>query len=214
MGSPLVNARERTAQRHQELQIDGAELAAMDTAELMEAIAANPLKVFLFFENHPDGGLRTLTEKYNGIAELLARPDAAKAALDFYLQITERIDQREDETSDRIFDFVMAELFLSSPQLVRQWDAAGHTAVIRAVLKSHHARMNYDSRQAEPVYGLATLPYRAAAIAKSLDTLADPAYRRWKEGRPEIFVERYLNHDEAEQIIALGEAYLQNLKAD
>ena len=203
---------ERIRAHHQTLQIPDDALANLSTEELVDEITSSTLFVMMIAFPDADGGLDRYARSFNGVTEFLSRPDAAEAVLNAYRTRSKHVSDVEEDPMF-VACFTIMEVLLSSQQVRNQvGDAKKQLQVVASIVESLDARAHYDSMQPEPVYGEATLEYSALAIARYLEALDDPDYRKWYTAKREtgLFVERLASYQEAKEIVSIGRKCLKN----
>jgi len=214
---------ERIRAHHKTLQIPEEQLVVLSSAELVEKTLQSPLAVMMRYQLYPDGGMSRFAGGFNGAATLLERPDMAKEVLSYYKRVS-AFDQLSEweRTPSFVYHFAMCETFLSTNEALKQLEADPKLRqdVIRSIIMSRQARTEFDSSQAEPVFGRSTIVYSAMAVAKYLDSLDSPKYQQWvaqesqdaEDGKEDLFVKRGLSYAEAEEVLVIGEEYVQSIK--
>lgn len=202
---------ERLKAHHETLQIDGVALKEMASEEIFDEIIATPMFIMMVAFPEPDGGLARFETSYNGIPELLGRPDAAAVILDKYRDLSTQIEARSDELQFS-FSFPASEVMLGADEVLSQLDVNGYKRVIESVVESLDRRADFDRKQSEPVYGQAIWEQATIPIAKSLERLSDPDYVKWKKDprRSGLLSDRPPQFEETLQIIQLARKYVQH----
>jgi len=103
------------------LQVPEATLNAMSTADLVETCLTYPLFMDVFAYDDPQQGFDHVSQEFNGLTELLYRPDAATILLSRYKRMDpSAIDPAWGlkEQGDFGFEFKKVELLLSQEELL------------------------------------------------------------------------------------------------
>jgi len=209
MGKPT--GAERIKAYQQRLQIPPEELESISTEALVKNVNRSPLSMHMITFPAPDGGLSAYRRKYNGVNELLSRPDAATTLLNMYTRDSHNLDAVAKGASS-VFCFAIMEVLMSSDEIIKQvTDASLQDKFLASIIESHDLRVKYNSQQPNPVFGQATLPQTATAIGKLLDSVDCPEYKRWYAQKlvSGLFVERPVTYEESEELLSMAREYLR-----
>lgn len=102
-------------------QIPAAVLARMSTAGLAETCLKYPLLLNILAHDNVQSGFEAVTANFNGLQELLKRPDAGKALLQIYREMDPNlVDAQESEKKkgDYTFAFFYIEVLLAQPAIL------------------------------------------------------------------------------------------------
>ncbi|MCL1897619.1 MAG: hypothetical protein FWG16_02185 [Micrococcales bacterium] len=128
------------AQMNAVSQIDPNVLPSLSTAELLEAVLS-----YNFFSNYqaydsPQQGMDVVIAGFNGLQELLARPDVGRVLLDFYSEVGLNQVVASDAYGVSRFEFL--ELLLAQNQVMSNLAVTGRAELTDAVQKKVDAKLD------------------------------------------------------------------------
>ncbi len=160
-----------TLKTHKEMeaatQIPQPEAAAMTTDELVDLALRYPLMSDALAFNSVQHGFEVVTSRFNGLSELLSRPDAGAALLRRYRVAPVAVtgDQTGLQAGQRAFRLWQLEMLLAQPQVLAKMPPAQLEAVMRA------GETTFAAKQANSiVYAEAGLEPTATLLGRALAT--------------------------------------------
>ncbi len=217
-------ARQENLERIRKEQPPVKKLSAMSPTELATELVTAPSRhEILFMSTFPvDAGLSLYRYVHPGVDELLKRPDAGQALLDVYTSMSDRINTPPTDSIEAggfSFEFPVAELLLSAPEVVVQFPSnTQRREVISAILDSVRRRAKYNASSAKPLYGEGNKTWAGHAVAQYLGASGVEEYLTWKERKRELDrkmgapIEMGVNEFEAREILAIAQRFLETQK--
>jgi len=121
-------------------QINPAILPTLSTPELLEAVLSYTFFGNYFAYNTLQDGMDAVIEGFNGLQELLSRPDAGQVLLDFYSSVdVETVLNGGDPVGTIRFDFL--EMILAQNQVLTNLGASGRAELMAAVTRQAGAKL-------------------------------------------------------------------------
>jgi|GEM_PF-554562 len=130
---------ESFAQMNAVSQIDPAVLLGLSTSELLEAVLG-----YNFFSNYaaynsPQEGMDAVIADFNGLEELLSRPDVGQVLLDFYSTVD--LEHVLDSDHSGSLRFTFLELLIAQEQVLLNLGATGRVELVEAVAQQREAKL-------------------------------------------------------------------------
>jgi hypothetical protein len=139
--------------------------ATMTTDDLLTTVLDYPLLFEVSLFNGVQQGVDAVAGRFNGLAELLRRPDAGPVLFDRYAALDLRVPESAPlfAVGERVFRDQMVELLLAQPPVLRTLSAGRQDNLIR------HGLAVYDGKRAyERVYGGSGLEPTSLMLGRAL----------------------------------------------
>lgn len=156
---------------HQEMeaatQIPQPVAAAMPTDKLLDVALRYPLTLDAVAFNSVQQGFEAVVSRFNGLSELLARPDAAAVLLQRYqqAQVAVTSDPNGPQAGDQTVYLWKLEMMLAQPQVLAKMSPAQREAAMR------EGEAKFGAKQANAVtYGQSGLEPTATLLGRALAT--------------------------------------------
>jgi hypothetical protein len=120
-------------------------LAKMNTEALVSTCLSYPLLSTVLAYNDIQTGFQAVTANFNGLQELLKRPDAGKAVLKVYQMMDPNaVDTKADnEKGEFTFEFTYVELLLAQPAVLASLTAPERKALAQEGLNKFKGKDNH-----------------------------------------------------------------------
>ncbi|MBI5367475.1 MAG: hypothetical protein HZA54_10600, partial [Planctomycetes bacterium] len=151
-GMPAWRQLNNVEEMYAATQIPPDRLHELDTASLVETCLDYPLILNLTASDSLQMGFAALAAKFNGLGELLSRPDAAATLLERYRRMDpEEVVRRgaefaRDEKSRFYVKFVLIELLLAQEKLLAGMSSGERRAVVREALRKYDAKVQHPQQ--------------------------------------------------------------------
>ncbi|HEX8632333.1 MAG TPA: hypothetical protein VF755_29595, partial [Catenuloplanes sp.] len=158
-----------TLKTHQQM-VDAVKIPAetirgMSTGQLADAVLDYPLLPDALAFNDVQEGIETVAGRFEGLRELLRRPDAGAVLLDRYRDLEIRTNAAASlrQAGDHTLEVWKVETLLAQPQVLASLPAGQVTELLRLGLEK------YQAKQANAtVYGQAGLEPTAVVLGRAL----------------------------------------------
>ncbi len=150
-------------------QIPAPVLGQLSSAALVRAVLDYPLLGDLWAYNSPNHGVEAVTEQFNGLQELMQRPDAGRLLLDHYQRLDpNRIDPRwsEAEQGHHSLRIATVELLLAQPAAQERLSSEAREQLVATGLATLQAKAGRPT-----VYGGLSRQVTAFLVGRTFDAL-------------------------------------------
>jgi len=120
-------------------QIDPLDLPLLSTPELLEAVLCYTFFGNVTAYNTPQEGMNAVIEQFDGLEELLSRPDVGQVVLDFYSQVDLNDVLETDQVG--LLRFPFFELIIAQYQVLSSLGAGGRAMLMDAVAQKAEAKL-------------------------------------------------------------------------
>jgi len=150
-------------ERHSMRQIPNQDLATIDTDMLVSAYVNNPYCSLIFAHNTINLGFNRVYNEFNGLRELMNRPDAGEKILAYYEEMNVNdLNQNwsEYEKGNFTFKFIYIEVLLSQPQILNQLSDQQSKRLIGELINKYNVKNDHIAEHSG--FGLSYTTYSMA----------------------------------------------------
>lgn len=156
-----------TFDRVKACQIPVEKLEELSTEELIESVLNYPFIMDIYAYDTLQQGFESVTERFNGLNELLDRDDAAMKLLSKYRSV-EVVEVLDEESDKLIFDLANLEVILGQAKIIEQLDDD-----LKIVLEKEIESKYLLKKNVSDIYGFtADIAYRIKVESK--DNMVNP----------------------------------------
>jgi len=155
-------------------QIPADVLDKLSTTALIQTCLDYPASAVMFIHNTPQQGFDEWARNFNGIAALLARPDAREKLLAYYKSLDVKgYQQLKTDVSKGEYTFLLQriEAIMAQDAIIGRMDATEKKQLLRITLAK------YDAISTDPLYGFISLKSTGRIALKLASTLGDKSQR-------------------------------------